>query len=308
MRSGPARRCSLPEAAPRQIEASSASRALAVIGDGWVLRILRNAFRRTRRFSEWQAALGAPRAVLANRLERLVAAGVFARVPAGGRDEYRLTDMGLDLWRVLIAIWDWETVWNVDPAQMRLRLTHLGCGKTVRPLLTCGACGGSVSAFTCEALPGPGAGQEPGAAPRAHRRATAALRENARQAFPTEIARVHGDRWMAMIIGRLFLGDRRFGALRDALGISPALLSGRLAELEELGFIRRQEGGYRLARKGVDMFPIVMQMIRWGDRWLAGAAGPPLLLRHRGCGACFVPELSCSHCLGVLARREVRLS
>ncbi len=287
-----------------------------MIGDGWVLRILRNAFRGTRRFSDWQAALGIPRAVLANRLDRLTEAGVLVRAPYGMapvRHEYRLTEMGLDLWRVLLAIWDWETVWNVDPTQMRLRLTHLGCGKVIRPQLGCSACGEGLNAFTSTHLPGPGAGMDPAPPPRAHRRATAALRDNALNAFPTEIARVHGDRWMAMVIGRMFQGERRFSQFRAALGISPALLTARLAELADLGFIRHRATGpgrfeYKLTRKGIDLFPIVLQMIRWGDRWLAGPAGAPMVLVHRDCGATFTPKLCCSHCHAVLDRRSVRLS
>ena len=292
---------------------SAPQRALAVIGDGWVLRILRNAFRGTRRFSEWQTALGVPRAVLTNRLERLVAAGVFARVPAEqGRFEYRLADAGLDLWRVLLAIWDWETVWNVDPNQMRLRLRHESCGRVVRPMLCCSACQENLSPFECEAVPGPGAGFEPAPAARAHRRATAALRENDSAAFPTEVARVHGDRWAAMLIGLLFQGYRRFGEFRDELGISPALLSARLDELVDMGFVRRvgsdgHRTEYRLTGKGIALFPTVLHMIRWADTWLAEPAGPPLLLRHKRCGAFYQPEFRCSHCRDVLQRTSLTL-
>jgi hypothetical protein len=176
---------------------------------------------------------------------------------------------------------------------MRLRLTHLGCGKAIRPLLACSRLRRrGASAFTCEPVPGPGAGLEPGAAPRAHRRATAALQRERAPGLP------HRNRPRARRpldgddhSGRLFLGDRRFGALRDVAGASPQPCSPRgWPSWRSSASSAATEGGYRLARKGVDMFPIVAQMIRWGDRWLAGAAGAPLLLRHAGCGACFAPD------------------
>jgi DNA-binding HxlR family transcriptional regulator len=258
--------------------------------------------------------LGVPRAVLSNRLERLVDAGVFARMPVEhGRFEYRLAEAGLDLWRVMLAIWDWETVWNVDPNQMRLRLRHQTCGRFVRPMLTCSACQEGLSVFECEAVPGPGAGFEPAPLARAHRRAVAALRENSGAAFPTEIARVHGDRWAALLIGQMFQGKRRFGEFRRELGISPALLSARLEELIDLGFIRRHDAGgphgeYRLSAKGIAMFATVVQMIRWADTWLGDGAGPPVLLRHKRCGAFYQPEFRCSHCREVLQRASISLS
>ena len=145
------------------------------------------------------------------------------------------------------------------------------------------------------------------------RRAVAALRENSGAAFPTEIARVHGDRWAALLIGQMFQGKRRFGEFRRELGISPALLSARLEELIDLGFIRRHDAGgphgeYRLSAKGIAMFATVVQMIRWADTWLGDGAGPPVLLRHKRCGAFYQPEFRCSHCREVLQRASISLS
>jgi DNA-binding HxlR family transcriptional regulator len=66
-------------------QACSLARTLEVVGERWTLLIVRDAFYGVRRFGDFAAHLGIPRAVLAERLKSLTAAGVLARVPAGGR-------------------------------------------------------------------------------------------------------------------------------------------------------------------------------------------------------------------------------
>ncbi len=85
-----------PEAASR----CSVARTVSVIGDRWTLLILRDCFLRVRRFEEFQERLGITRHVLADRLRKLVKAGVLRKVAYQARPrryEYRLTDKGLDL-------------------------------------------------------------------------------------------------------------------------------------------------------------------------------------------------------------------
>src|ERR1700753_1084550 len=63
-------------------QACSLARALEIVGERWTLLIVRDAFFGVRRFGDFAAHLGIPRAVLAERLKSLTAAGVLARVPA----------------------------------------------------------------------------------------------------------------------------------------------------------------------------------------------------------------------------------
>lgn len=80
----------------------SAARSLAIPGDRWTLFLLRNAFLGMRRFDDFQTGLGVTHQVLADRLGRLVEAGVLKKVPYQDkppRFEYRLTEMGRDLFR-----------------------------------------------------------------------------------------------------------------------------------------------------------------------------------------------------------------
>ena len=119
----------------------SVAGALAVIGEKWSLLVLREAFLGVRRFADFQRILGAPKAVLTDRLSTLVAAGVLARVPyqAEGerqRHEYRLTDKGRDLYPTLVALMQWGDRHLADGAAP-LALEHADCGAAVRLQLVC---------------------------------------------------------------------------------------------------------------------------------------------------------------------------
>ena len=114
---------------------------------------------------------------------------------------------------------------------------------------------------------------------------------------------VIGDRWTLMILRDCFLGVRRFEAFQERLGISRTIIADRLKHLTEEGVLRRvayQEHPvrheYRLTDKGLDLHPVVMAIVHWGDRHYAGEAGPPLLHRHKTCGCDFHPVQTCSEC------------
>ena len=62
---------------------------------------------------------------------------------------------------------------------------------------------------------------------------------------------------------------------------------------------------YRLTPKGVDLYPIIMMMVRWGDKYMDGGKGAPMVYTHKKCGEHFTPEISCSECGEVLDAREV---
>ena len=94
------------------LPANSAVRALSVLGDRWILLILRDAFLGVRRFGEFETRLGIKPTVLTRRLAQLVAAGVLRRVQAmPGRVDYHLTAKGLDTYPVALMLLRWETSW-----------------------------------------------------------------------------------------------------------------------------------------------------------------------------------------------------
>jgi DNA-binding HxlR family transcriptional regulator len=90
----------------------SAARALGLVGERWSLLILRDAmFRGFTRFSQFQKSLGVATNVLAKRLEGFVAAGLMERQPSGDQAEYVLTEKGLELKPVLVALAQWGDKW-----------------------------------------------------------------------------------------------------------------------------------------------------------------------------------------------------
>jgi DNA-binding HxlR family transcriptional regulator len=117
---------------------------LSVIGEKWSLLVLREAFLGVRRFADFQRNLGAPKAVLTDRLGTLVAGGILVRVPyqADGerqRHEYRLTDKGRDLYPTLVALREWGDRYLDDGRGAPLAMEHKDCGADVRIELTCAA-------------------------------------------------------------------------------------------------------------------------------------------------------------------------
>ena len=141
-------------------EPCSVARTVSVIGDRWTLLILRDCFLRVRRFEEFQARLGITRHVLADRLRKLVRAGVLRKEiyqTRPRRSEYRLTDKGLDLHTVLLAVVHWGDVHMAGKRGRPMVHEHVACGHTFDPVLTCSACGDKLEARSVRVRPGPGA-------------------------------------------------------------------------------------------------------------------------------------------------------
>jgi DNA-binding HxlR family transcriptional regulator len=121
----------------------SVAGTLAVVGEKWSLLVLREAFFGVRRFADFQRLLGAPKAVLSDRLATLVEQGVLRRVPyqAEGerqRHEYRLTTKGRDLYPTLVALMQWGDTYLTDGLPP-LELQHQDCGAPVHLELACEA-------------------------------------------------------------------------------------------------------------------------------------------------------------------------
>lgn len=125
----------------------SIAATVAFVGDRWSLLILRDAFRGVRRFGDFCADLGIARNVLADRLERLVDAGILHKVPYQERPlrhEYRLTEKGRDLSPALVALMRWGDRWAMA-GQPPTILVHDACGHELEQLLRCPHCGVEVT-------------------------------------------------------------------------------------------------------------------------------------------------------------------
>ena len=123
---------------------------------------------------------------------------------------------------------------------------------------------------------------------------------------------VVGEWWTLLIIRDLFYGIDTFDRLCRDLGVARNILADRLGKLQEKGVIEKRPqgdgsggGGYRLTPKGEDLFPIVLTMVAWGDRWEA-PKGPPVELRHNKDGHRARPIVVCAECGEALTPKNVR--
>ena len=113
---------------------------------------------------------------------------------------------------------------------------------------------------------------------------------------------VIGAPWSPLVLRNVWVGMHRFDEIQADLGISRKVLADRLNHLVDHGVLERRPYDnrpryeYHLTPKGLELVDLLMVMVGWGDRWLAGTAGPPVLYRHRACGEISHVDLRCAHC------------
>jgi DNA-binding HxlR family transcriptional regulator len=111
-----------------------------------------------------------------------------------------------------------------------------------------------------------------------------------------------GEKWTFLVLREAFNGVRRFEDMQRRIGAPRQVLTARLRLLVSEGILgkvpyresgQRARSEYRLTGKGIDLFPMLAALLAWGDKYAAAADGPPVLLRHRDCGAPVRLELHC---------------
>jgi DNA-binding HxlR family transcriptional regulator len=124
----------------------SIARTLSVVGDYWTNLLIREAFFGTRRFDDFQRNLAIAPNILSGRLRRLVEQGILFPAPLGGwpvRHEYRLTERGLDLYHLPLAMLTWGQKW-LDTTESDIQLVHT-CGHEPTPVLSCDRCAAPIT-------------------------------------------------------------------------------------------------------------------------------------------------------------------
>jgi DNA-binding HxlR family transcriptional regulator len=126
-----------------------------------------------------------------------------------------------------------------------------------------------------------------------------------------------GDKWALPILRESFFGLRRFSQFQSVLGCARNLLSARLAKLVEYDLLKvksyqvpgqRQRQEYLITPKGKDLLPVLVALLRWGDKWAVDPKGPPILLKHRGCDASVDVFLRCDCGHADLATEDLEVS
>lgn len=138
----------------------SITRPLVVLGDRWTFLLVKQAFAGTTRYEDFLESLGIPRGRLADRLDRLVAEGILRREPykaanSRTRDAYRLTEKGIALYPVLMALRAWGDAF-MAPDGPPVHYRHRDCGGEAHVRLECDSCGAELTARDVTPTPGPG--------------------------------------------------------------------------------------------------------------------------------------------------------
>ena len=124
---------------------------------------------------------------------------------------------------------------------------------------------------------------------------------------------VVGDTWTLLVLREAFFRVRRFDQMQRNLGIARNVLADRLQTLVSNGILERVQYQdrppryeYKLTQKGLDLYPTLVSLMKWGDRY-ASESGPPVELVHADCGHVTEPVVACSHCGEELDPRRVRV-
>ena len=113
--------------------------------------------------------------------------------------------------------------------------------------------------------------------------------------FPSQICSIArsleivGEWWTLLVVREAFFGTRRFTDFEANLGIAKNVLSDRLAKLVEAGVLERKPvvgrgnpQDYALTPMGKDLFPAIIALMQWGDRWIYGEERAPVRVLDRG--------------------------
>lgn len=297
---------------PTLIRTCSIWRALEIVGDTPTLLIIEAAWLGARRFDDFWRETGLLKALLSDRLKRLVEAGLFEKQLYSNsppRYLYRQTLKGRDLYPVALILLQWEKAWGGDAARRTITLTHKPCGHEFDPTPSCESCNGTIDATQVDWREGPGVGWM---APHYSRRRQLRNSIGEGSLLFHQAAQLMGDRWASLIMRSIFSGIRTFDEIRVDTAIATNILSERLSWLITIGVIRQHpyvagpvRHEYRLTRKGVGYYPALLMLLQWGDKYYVAPEGPPLLLTHRDCGSSLQPVVTCSHCHAVVHAGDV---
>lgn len=281
----------------KYIRTCSICRALDVIGDKPTLLLVESYWLGTRRFSAFQKQTGLLKTVVSDRLKRLIDAGCLKKTlysESPKRYEYRGTDKFYDLYPVALSMLHWEQVWGAKNGKIRVSLVHKACGKTTNPHTVCEDCRSVVDPRDVDWREGPGVGLMPANYHR-RRRETRKPQESSTPLFD-EIVRIIGDRWSALIIRSIFTNLNSYQDICDDTGMATNILAERLQILAKKGIIKKNRSVYKLTPKGLAIYPILLALMEWGDKYYATEEGPPLYLTHKTCDNTLKGQIACSEC------------
>jgi DNA-binding HxlR family transcriptional regulator len=292
--------------------ASSINRALDQIGDKWCLLIIEELFWGINTFNALQVATGASRGVLTDRLNWLQTVDCLRKnIPKDNvkRPIYQLTKKSLDLYHTGLMAILWERKYFTMPVLDQIEFIHTRCGHSMLPVMSCGACDGSILFSEVFYRQGPGSTKD--IRPMKVRRRSSVSMLEGGSAYKNLI-NITGDRWTANLIALAFHRIKRFDEFHKELPIATNILADRLKFLIDQGIFYRQpyqnspiRYEYHLTDRGRDLYPYFLSLLQWGNKWCGTSAGNPMELLHGPCGHDLVGNVRCDHCGEKLVASEV---
>jgi len=124
---------------------------------------------------------------------------------------------------------------------------------------------------------------------------------------------VIGDRWTLLILREAFLGARRFDDYQRGLAAAPHLICARLNKLVEHKVLEKRRYQdhpprfeYRLTERGHELYPALISLITWGEKWQKSAAGPASIRTHKTCNHRLHAVTTCAACGEPVTARDVK--
>lgn len=290
----------------KHIRTCSIWRALDVLGDKPTLLILESYWLGSRRFSAFQKQTGLLKPVISDRLNKLIAADCLEKTLYSERPvryEYKGTEKFFDLYPVALSMLHWEQKWGQFKGKLKISLIHKTCGKITQPRPTCQNCQSDIDARDVSWSEGPGVGTMPAIYSRRRHKVTS--KPEPYTPLFDEIADIIGDRWATLIIRSVFTNLNSFQDICNDTAIATNILSERLEYLCDISILAKKQNLYKLTPKGRDIYPILLSLMEWGNKWYGSSKGPPLLLTHKPCQAPLINQIICSECNQNITMNEI---
>jgi len=123
-----------------------------------------------------------------------------------------------------------------------------------------------------------------------------------------------GDNWTLLILRNCFMGVRRFDDFQQQLGLTRHVLANRLKKLVEEGILEKVPYGnstsrfeYKLTNKGKDLYPVLLSLVNWGNKWMFNGDERPIKHIHKSCGHEINPTLHCDECGEKFSAKDIRI-
>lgn len=278
---------------------------LDVIGDRWVLLILRDVFLGRNRFESLKSQTGASRATLTRRLDTLLAADILYKhpySPSGNRFEYKLTKKGLALFNGSMLAWHWERTWaDEDGSPLPSGLRHTTCESEFIPKTVCRHCGMTLA---LEDVQWPQANtdlkEQIHTINSMHKQRRVRVSQGAGEDMAlSTISDLVGDRWTLLLLISSYLGIKRYDGFVNQLNIASNILSHRLKLLVEKEIFTKEiyqqqpiRYEYLLTQKGKSLYPLIMVLRQWALKYQPIEES----LIHKTCGKPLVITVNCQEC------------